>query len=241
MRIAWLVASALVLVGASKTGSPPVIVSAYAEAGDLRFDAPIALNWDSLLPQGLRATTLSADRDRLRQLFENRSDYGTTEVPFPVPMPTALRKRYYYLLDSAGVQELRPTLQGAALIQWAGDSAVVVEVRALGGLRVHSDSHGGFVLSSEEPTLLVLEPSALSADSLLAPGGGDYWQRGTPFWQIVRQYQIVATAPSADRWVWVQWLADTAMLEAGCSYRFSLFHLTPRPVMVSSTDSGCDV
>lgn len=242
MRSALLVAAGLLVAASSRPGPPPVIASAYADGGDLLFDAPIALNWDSLLPPALQPAALAGDRARRQQLFDKRSDIGLTEVPFPVALPSVLQRRFYYLLDSAGIREIRPSgLQGTARIRWTGDSAEVGETRAFGGLRARVSSRGGFVLSAEQPAALKLESSARLADMLLAPDGGEYPGKGTSFRQIVRQYQVTLTGPAADRWIWVQWLADTAVVEAGCSYRFSFFHLSPEPALVASTDSGCDV
>ena len=242
MRNALLVLAGLLLAGSSRPGSPPVIVSAYADGENLLFDAPIEVNWDSLLPPALQPAALAADRARRQQLFEKRSDFGLTEVPFPVALPSVLHRRFYYLLDSAGIRQIRPSgLQGTARIHWSGDSAEVGETRTFGSLRARVGSRGGFVLSTEQPATLKLEPSARSADMLLAPEGGEYQGKGTPFREIIRQYQVTLTRPTADRWIWVQWLADTAVVEAGCSYRFSFFHLTREPALVASTDSGCDV
>lgn len=242
MRNAWLVSAGLVLIGSTRVGSPPVIVSAYVDNGGLLFNAPVEPNWDSLLPPALRPAGLAGDRARRQQLFEKRSEGGFTEVPYPANLPSVLQRRFYYLFDSAGIREIRPTaLQGTARIRWTGDGAVVGEVKTFGGMRAQVSSNGGFVLSTDGRTTLKLEPSTRSADTLLAPRGGEYPQKGTPFWQIVRQYQVTQTGPTTDSWVWVQWRGDTAMVEAGCTYRFSLFHLMPEPVMVSSTDYGCDV
>ena len=242
MRNALLVMAGLLLAGSSRPGTAPVIVSAYADGENLLFDAPIELNWDSLLPPALTRAALAGDRARRQQLFEKRSDFGLTEVLFPVALPSAVQRRFYYLLDSAGIREIRPSgLQGTARILWAGGSAEVGETRAFGSLRARVDSRGGFVFSTEQPATLKLEPSVRSADMLLAPEGGEYQGKGTPFREIIRQYQVTMTRPAADRWILVQWLADTAVVEAGCSYRFSLFNVSREPAMVASTDSGCDV
>ena len=62
MRNALLVIAGLLLAGSSRPESPPVIVSAYANGENLLFDAPIELNWDSLLPPALQPAALAADR-----------------------------------------------------------------------------------------------------------------------------------------------------------------------------------
>jgi hypothetical protein len=58
---------------------------------------------------------------------------------------------------------------------------------------------------------------------------------------MVRQYQIRSGGANPDRWVFVQWLADSAGVEASCAYRFSLFRFNPEPVQAVTADSGCDV
>jgi hypothetical protein len=102
-------------------------------------------------------------------------------------------------------------------------------------------SNGGFILSAGGRVTLLVEPSQLSADRLLAPRSGTYQHQGSPFWEIIRQYRVRQTVPAPDSWVWVQWRADTALVEAGCTLRFSLFHLDPDPVQLATTDTGCDV
>ena len=232
----------LLSLGAGLFDPTPVIVSAYRAPDRILFDSPLPINWDSLLPANLRPSALAADSARRRYLFQQRSDFGSTEVAFILPLPAQLGRRSYYLLDSLGASAIRPTdLHGTARIQW-GDSAQVLGVQALGQLQATPTiGNGGFVLSSGAPVTLVVESSRLSADQLLAPKGNQYPHRGTPFWQIVRQYRIRETAPSANSWIWVQWQADKAMIEAGCSLRFSLFHAGDEPVEVASTDTGCDV
>jgi hypothetical protein len=238
------VSAGLLLLWAPRQAAPPTIVSAYVIGQDLLFDSPVKLDWDSLVPANLRADALRADSGRRQRLFGERSDFGSTEVPFPVPFAPALKRRSYYYLDSAGIHPIRPSgFRAVARIIWTGEGDQIRAVQGYGQLRAapRPGSSGGFVLIARHRLTLIIGPSRLSADSLLAPGGGTYEGRGTPFRQILRQYQIRQTAPSRDRWVWVQWLADTAMVEAGCTYRFSLFHLGPAPIQVSSTDTGCDV
>jgi hypothetical protein len=41
--------------------------------------------------------------------------------------------------------------------------------------------------------------------------------------------------------VFVQWIPDDELREAGCQYRFTLFKLAQQPTVVSTTDYGCDV
>jgi hypothetical protein len=164
-------------------------------------------------------------------------------VAFDLPLPYDLERRAYHLLDSTGVSEVHPSaLRGMARIYWS-DSAQVRTVEAYGQLPAPAPpgSNGGFILGTGGPVTLLVEPSQLSADGLLAPHGGTYHHQGTPFWEIIRQYRVRQSAPASDSWVWVQRRADTALVEAGCTLRFSLFHLEPDPVRLATTDTGCDV
>ena len=106
--------------------------------------------------------------------------------------------------------------------------------------RIEPAPAGGFVMIATDPLRLTMERSDFSVDSLLAERGADYPNRGTPFWRIVRQYQIRQVGGAGDRWVWVQWPADSAMVEGGCTVRMGLFRLGRVPTMVSSLDAGCD-
>jgi hypothetical protein len=222
----------------------PIVVSAYRAREGVLFNPPRELPWDSLVPVHLSPAALSADPARRQRLFQERSEeYGFTEETFTLALLPDLAGRSYYLLDSAGVHVARPTaMLGTARIYWKG-AGEVQEIRAYGQLVVPAPpgSNGGFVLSTDSPVTLVLEPSRLSADELLAPRAKSYEHRGTSFWDIVRQYRVRQTAPPADSWIWVQWLSDTAMVEIGCAFRFSLFHAEPEPVPVGNTDYGCDV
>jgi hypothetical protein len=224
--------------------SEPIVVSAYRTPQGVLFNPPRELPWDTLVPVHLRPAALSADHARRQRLFRARSEeYGFTEATFTLALLPDLEGRSYYLLDSAGVHVARPAgMLGTARIYWTG-AGEVQEIRAYGQLVAPAPpgSNGGFVLSTENPVTLVLEPSRLSADELLAPRGTGYAHRGTSFWEIVRQYRVRQTAPAADSWIWVQWLSDTAMVEIGCGFRFSLFHTEREPVPVGSTDYGCDV
>lgn len=226
---------------AIQTPSGPTIVSAFLEGSDLVIFPLDSINWDTLLPPKLQRAAIEQDRAFTQSLSERRSDYGSTEVPFPVPPSRALLSRFYYLFDSRGVHQVRPSgFKGMASVGWRGRSDTIEQVKAYGYVRFQTASDGGFILVAPNRKTLRLEPSALTADSLLSPNGGEYPNKGTAFWKMLRQYQVRMTAPTPDRWVFVQWVADSAGVEAGCVYRFSLFHLQPAPVVVQSTDAGCD-
>lgn len=236
----------ILLIALAPAGPPSdaIVVSAYRARVGILFDPPRELPWDSLLPVHLRPAALSADEGRRQDLFRARSEeYAFTEVTFTLALLPDLARRAYYLLDSAGVHETKPNgMLGTARIYWKG-AGEVQEIRAYGQLVVPAPpgSNGGFVLSTDSPVTLVLEPSRLSADELLAPRAKSYEHRGTSFWEIVRQYRVRQAEPAVDSWIWVQWLPDSAMVETGCRYRFSLFHPEPEPVPVGSTAYGCDV
>lgn len=247
MGRAYLSATILLVIGAPDQSVAQIVASAYATEHGLLCDSPLPVAWDSLLPDSLGIPALGANSARRRALYEQRApEYGVTEVPFGAAITLQLQRRSYYLLDSSGVNEVRPdTLIGTARINWAragaGDSVGAVEAFGQVRLRVPLAAGGGFVLNSDRPFTLVATSSALSADSLLAPGGGTYLGRGSPFREIRRQYAVRETAPETRQWIWIQWSPDTDMVEAGCQYRYTLFALTPEPELVASTDYGCDV
>jgi hypothetical protein len=229
----------------TRPGDPPTIFPASsAPGGGVLFDSPMPVPWDSLVPASLRQPALEADSSRRLALFAQHDEFGGTEVTFPLPLPALLAGRRYYLIDSTGAYETRPTdLQGTVRIRWVGAGATVESVGAFGKVHAAARFPGsqGFVVVTGEPMRLQTEPSHFSSDALLAPGGGTYPHRGTSFWQVLQQQLVRETAPTPHQWVWVQWAPDSAMLEAGCSERFALFDLTPAPVLAASLDDGCDV
>lgn len=241
---AALAAATLLFTVQAPPTAAPVIVSAEITRDGLVFESPSPLPWDSYVPAHLRRAALTTDAARRARLYADRNDYGHTEVTFARPLPTDLSRRMYYFLGEAGVREIRPVgLLGTARIEWAVDNDTVRNVRAFGHVQARAGTMtgGGFVLTVGEPVHLMTAPSTFSADALLAPHGEPYKGRGTPFRQIVRQYEIRLPPPSHDRWVWVQWLADEALVEGGCTTRLTLFHLGPEPVQVATLDAGCDV
>jgi hypothetical protein len=246
LKTAAVASLSLFILGSPAADPPPVVLSAYVTQDALvSFDSPRELPWDSMVPQALRQAALDADPERRRRLFDQRDDYGSsTEVPFPLPLPPSLQDHHYYLLDSTGVYEVRPThLLGTARIRWADSTPRISAIQAFGTLQAPSRpaGHGGFILVTERPVTLHTERSQLTADALLAPHGGTYPGQGTAFRQIVHQYLVRQTAPSPHRWVWVQWQPDTAMFEIGCTFRFALFDWQTEPTPTATTDDGCDV
>lgn len=216
MRYLGLILAAGALAADPAPPPTPTVVSALATPGGVVFAAPISINWDSLLPANLRRAAL-----------------------------------HYYLFDSTGVRRLQPTdLLGSAGIDWVrivgvdrvSDTDQVAAVTAPGGIRARIEPApaGGFVMIAANPLRLTMERSDFSVDSLLAERGTDYPNRGTPFWRIVRQYQIWQVGGAGDRWVWVQWPADSAGVEGGCADRLGLFRLGKVPTMVSSLGARCD-
>ncbi len=245
MKCAAMLAVVLLqLTADARSGAAPVIVQAEITRDGLVFDAPMPLPWGSYVPANLRRAAIVADAARRGRLYADRNDYGHTEITFARRLPVNLSRRMYYFLGAAGVREIRPTgLLGTARIEWAAGGDAIQNVHAFGHLRARAGTMtgGGFVLIAGEPLRLTSAPSAFSADALLAPHGESYKGRGTPFRQIVRQYEIRQDAPTQDRWVWVQWLADEAVVEGGCTTRLTLFHLGPEPAQVVTLDAGCDV
>ena len=245
MRLSFLLTVLLAMAVTRPAGPPPVVVSAFTDGRALRFDSPMELPWANWLPANLQADALNADTPRREELFAQRSDFGSTEVAFSHAVIPELSRRFYYLLDPTGIREIRPTgLAGTARIEWLANSSTVREVQAFGQVvgSLGGAGLGGFVLVSESRLKLVMTPSHLTADALLAPQGGDYVGRGTAFREMVAQYQVrVAGSPQSEGWVWVQWRADEEQVEAGCQRRFSLFRLKPEPAEIATTNYSCDV
>ena len=240
----------LLLALLSASGAPawaqgnPLILSAYTDDRGLRFDSPIPLPWESWLPPELQQTALAADSGRRQELYARRSEFGITAVAFDLPTTGGIEQRFYYLLDPAGLHLFRPTgLTVTASIKWRESTDEVSAVGTTGQVRatVGAARPGGFVLVTEEPATFVVTPSNLTADDLLAPHGGTFIGQGTPFREILAQYQVRETAPGSGTWIWVQWRPDEGMVEAGCSRRFSLFRLGTEPVEVKTTEDGCNV
>lgn len=225
-------------------GAPPITAApAYLTAHGTEFDAPDSVPWDSLVPEHLRLASLDRDVARRERLYEARSDIGGTEITFLLPLPAGLAARHFYLLDSTGILPLAPdSLVGRVRIVWEDTGASIRQIRAFGTVRanVPAGRGRGFVLSSAESLRLTLLPSERTADDLLAPDGKPYPLRGTPFWEIVRQYAVTVTgAAPAGPWIWVQWRPDREAREAACEYRFMLFR--PATSDTFSADDGCDV
>ncbi len=223
----------------------PVVVSAFTDGHSLRFDSPIDLPWASWLPADLQEASLAAHTSRREELFAQRSDFGSTEVPFSHAVTPDLERKFYYLLDPTGLREIRPTgLAGTARVQWLNNSSTVRDVEAFGQVvgSAGGAGPGGFVLVSDSKMKLVMTTSHFTADALLAPNGGTYLGRGTAFREIIGQYHVrEAGTAESEGWIWVQWRADDELVEAGCQRRFSLFRLGPEPVEVGTTSDGCDV
>ena len=244
MHKVQLVSSVASLILLALSSPTPVVLSAYVDGNTLRFEAPTPQPWDRWLPTDLRLPSLAKSPVHRQELFARRSEYGSTEVALPLPLPRALAQRYYYLVNRSGQRRIRPTgLLETARIIWRDTTDDVQSVETFGDivLRQSDSSLGGFILTTESPLNLRVTPSRWSADDLLAPAGGTYFGQGTSFRTVVAQFEITAGPPASAHWVFVQWLADTELKEIGCEYRFALFRLEPGPSLVRTTDYGCDV
>ncbi len=234
----------LLALPAAGSAQTAITLPAYrASDGGVLFDSPIRVAWDSLVPVDLQAPALDADSARRRRLFAQRGMFGT-EVTFPVPLPAEVQARRYYLMDSTGVSEVRPTgLRGTVRLIWARAGPRIDARRTFGQVHASAPVPGsqGFVLVTTQPVTLEVDSSSYTSDALLAPRGEAYPHQGTMFWRIARQYVVRQTAPTRQQWTWVHWMSDTANVEGGCSHRFALFHWDPAPVMVASLSAGCDV
>ena len=98
---------------------------------------------------------------------------------------------------------------------------------------------GGFVLAGVSDKDITITESRRKAIDLL-DAKALAAARSTRFWNIVKQYEFRIAGDSAT-YVFVQWAPDDEVREAGCQFRFTLFKLTPEPVVVATTDYGCDV
>lgn len=238
-RLATLIILPVALASLQAPGEPRII-SAFSDEGTIYFSSPDSIDWAPLLPDSLRAEALNRNPERRQALRESSMDFGgSAEIFFSAKAPPSLGKNFYYLLDSSGIREIRPgDLKGVAGVNLLRGTDSIETVSTYGYVRSQIISNGGFVLVGRQRLSLKQEPSAIRADSLL--GTADPYL-GTPFRQMVRQYGVRMTAPRTDRWIFVQWLADSAGIEGYCAFRFALFHLAPEPAMVSSNDYGCDV
>ena len=225
--------------------APAIAVApAYAEPGGLTFEAPDSVDWEALVPAPLREAALRADPGRLARLYAERTDYGGPELRFTAPLPSALARRHYLLADSAGIHPIRPdSLLGTVRLAWADSGPILHSILVFGAVRAPAPgaARHGFVLSAPMAFAIDTAPSQRTADQLLGPGGADYPYRGTPFWDIVRQYRLRLLGTDGQGWIWVQWAPDTENREAACEQRLSLFAVGDEPRQLASVSTGCDL
>jgi hypothetical protein len=203
--------------------------------------------WRESAPRQLQQISTTPLNRSLEALIRgHEDDFGFASVPFNVRVPADFRSKYYVLVDANGLAAMKlDRLQGVARIPLPDGAAAAREVQfygdAIASPRQGSRKVvGGFILITSTRAELAVRPSARTADDLLGFGGVEYFGRGTPFRSIRAQYELrMASDPSP--YVFVQWIPDDELREAGCQYRFTLFKLTPQPTVVSSTDYGCDV
>jgi hypothetical protein len=203
--------------------------------------------WRENAPRQLRQiSTTSLNRSLEALIRGHEDDFGFASVPFDVRVPADLRSKYYVLVDANGLAAMKlDRLQGVARIPLPDGAAAARDVQFYGDAiasprQTSRKVAGGFILVTSTRAELAVRPSARTADDLLGVGGVEYFGRGTPFRSIRAQYELrIASDPSP--YVFIQWIPDDELREAGCQYRFTLFKLTPQPTVVSTTDYACDV
>jgi hypothetical protein len=203
--------------------------------------------WKESAPRQLRQiSTTSLNRSLEALIRGHEDDFGFASVPFHVRVPSDLSSKYYVLVDANGLAAMKiDRLQGVARIPLPNGAAAASEVQfygdAIASPRQPSRKVvGGFILITSTRAELAVRPSARTADDLLGFGGAEYFGRGTLFTSIRAQYEL-RIASNSSPYVFVQWIPDDELREAGCQYRFTLFKLTPQPTVVSTTDYGCDI
>ena len=203
--------------------------------------------WRENAPRQLRQiSTTSLNRSLEALIRGHEDDFGYASVPFDVRVPADLRSKYYVLVDANGLAAMKiDRLQGIARIPLPDGATATGEVQFYGDVfasprQMSRKVAGGFILITATRAELSVRPSARTADDLLGFGGVEYFGRGTPFRSIRAQYEL-RIAPDPSPYVFVQWIPDDELREAGCQYRFTLFKLAQQPTVVSTTDYGCDV
>ncbi len=183
------------------------------------------------------------DSARLAEMFANRDMFGNTEVTFTVPAPSVPTDSVYYLVHAGGIA-LMPldSVKGTARVVF-GRTATILDIGywayGFASTATGEPVGGGFMWLGSVEDEFDREPSHATADDLLGPHGEDYEGRGTVFWKMVSQFAL--STLDGRSYVFVQWAADTALIEAGCVYRFSLFQRQPTVLQIGWVNYGCDV
>lgn len=179
-----------------------------------------------------------------RALYAQRGDDGATTTTQAVALPRGLLSRRYILLDSAGIHLVRPrALLVERRVRWADSAARIASVAhsaAIEGSVVRASS-GGFVMVMESPALpRPIGPPGLS-DSVALAARARTAAGVHPGTAIVAWYRLQLPSAAPNRWLFVQWAADSTSEAGGCARRFALFRLLPSVRLEARSASGCDV
>jgi hypothetical protein len=226
-----------------EAAKPPLTALSAQHLDDARVSfVPPDVDWLRAAPAELRRLESSAPDSRMTAILRtHQDDFGYAVMPFDVAVPGELKSRSYVLLDAAGASAMRvERLKGTARVsldasppeaRFFGDAVA----RPIGSRR----AGGGFVLVGLRVVDVTIGESRREAADLVGASALES-AASTRFWTITRQYEL-RIAGDAATYVFVQWAPDDDVHEAGCQHRFTLFKLTPSPVVVASTDYGCDV
>ena len=223
---------------------PAFVVLSAQHVDDTRVAfMPPGIDWVRAAPAELRRLQSSApDAQMTARLREHLDDFGHAVMPYDVVVPGDLKSRPHVLLDAAGatavqVEQLKGSVRVGMNDSTQGEAQFFGEAvaRTAGPRR----AGGGFVLAGVAATDVKVGESRRRAADLIDVKELEA-ATSTRFWTIARQYEV-RIAGDATTYVFVQWVPDDEIHEAGCQYRFTLFKLTPSPVVVASTDYGCDV
>ncbi len=236
-----LVATTAVGVGAQ---APQILPARHLDASRVTItldDFP----WRDAAPAAIRgldgAVPTAARRAELAKMD---NPYGI-ELNFDVTVPGRVRSRHYLLMHADGATPLSvQALVGTGRLDLPEAGQPIRQMVFYGDLRARAANNhqvgGGFVFIGDRPRAATIAPSRHTADELMGAGGTDYFARGTPFWNIVKQFAFTIEGDTA-RYVFVQWAEDTGMKEGGCGHRYALFRLDAVPVQIASNNYGCDV
>jgi hypothetical protein len=226
-----------------EAAKPPFAALSAQHLNDARVAfAPPNVDWAGAAPAELRRLESSAPDARMTAtLRAHLDDFGYAVMPFDVTVPRDLNSRPPVLLDATGAATMHvERLKGSARValdssppdaRFFGEAvARPVEPRKVGG---------GFILIGVKAADIKISESRRNAADLVGAVAIEN-ATSTRFWTITRQYEF-RVAGDAVTYVFVQWAPDEDVHEAGCQYRFMLFKLTPSPVVVASSDYGCDV
>lgn len=226
-------------------GRAALVVLGAQHVDDTRVTfMPPGIDWERAAPQDLRSLqSAPPDPETSARLRDHLDDFGHAALTYDVAVPADIRSRPYVLLDATGATPLRVEgLRGTARVGMT--DPVRRDVVFFGDALARPVSAprrvgGGFVLAGISDKDITITESRRKAIDLLDAKALAV-ARSTRFWNIVKQYELRIAGDPAT-YIFVQWAPDDEVREAGCQFRFTLFKLAPEPVIVASSDYGCDV